>query len=144
MKISELENMLKSDLAVDKDNLFQASIDTPALHAKWMKFSTDEAYKLHVLEQRMSKLKKAKWEYYSLRYPNSKIYEKHPFNLKLTKGELPMYIESDDDIQRLSLDVKKQEILVDRLAEAVKSIQFRHTNIKNAIEWQKLMNGIVG
>lgn len=143
MKISELEEMLKSDLAVSKDNLFQASIDTPVLHAKWMKFSTDEAYKLKVLHQRAAKLKKAKWEYYGHKARN-KVYEKHPFDLKLTKGEIPMYIEADDDVQRLDLEIKQQEMLVDRLSEAVKSIQFRHTNIKNAIEWHKLMNGVMG
>jgi len=142
MKISELEEMLESDLAVVKDNLFQASIDTPVLHSKWMKFSTDEAYKLHILKQRMSKLKKAKWEYYGHK-ANERIYEKQPFNLKLTKGEIPMYLDADDDIQRLSREVMQQEMLVNRLAEAVKSIQFRHTNIKNAIEWQKLTVGEV-
>ncbi len=143
MKISELENMLKADLQVDKSNLSEASLQTPTLHAKWMKFATDEGYKLAVLEQRMAKLKKAKWEYYSGKAPAIQ-YQKKPFSLKLTKGELPMYIDADDDVQRLELEIHQQSMLVDRLSEAVKSIQFRHTNIKNAIEWTKIQNGIMG
>lgn len=142
MKIAELEEMLNKDLHVDMKNLAQASIDTPTLHAKWMRFSTEEAYKLTILNQRMAKLKKAKWEFYAGKAP-ARQYEKNPFNLKLTKGELPMYIDADDDVQRLELQIQKQCILVDRLSEAVKSIQFRHTNIKNAIEWVKIQNGIM-
>lgn len=143
MKISELEAMLNADLKVDKSNLAAASLQTPTLHAKWMKFATEEGYKLAILEQRMSKLKKAKWEYYGGKAP-AKLYAKNPFSLKLTKGEIPMYIEADDDIQRLELEIHQQSMLVDRLSEAVKSIQFRHTNIKNAIEWTKIQNGIMG
>jgi len=143
MKISELENMLMSDLHVDKENLVKASLQTPTLHAKWMKFASDEGYKLVILNQRMAKLKKGKWEFYGGKAP-PRQYEKTPFGLKLTKGEIPMYIEADDQIQILSREISKQSMLVDRLSEAVKSIQFRHTNIKNAVEMLKLNAGIMG
>ncbi len=143
MKVSELNKMLMEDLKVDKTNLAEASLATPTLHAKWMQFSTEEGYKLAILEQRMAKLRKAKWEYYSGKAPAIQ-YQKKPFNLKLTKGELPMYIDADDDIQELERKIEEQSLLVNRLSEAVKSIQFRHTNIKNAVEWTKLQNGIMG
>lgn len=143
MKINELEEMLNNDLAVDHRNIVAASLQTPTLHAKWMKFATDEAYKLKILHHRMAKLKKAKWDFY-LGRAGEKAYIKKPFNLKLTKGEVPIYIDADDDIQRLERQIEQQSILVDRLSEAVKSIQYRHINIKNAIEMMKLQNGIVG
>lgn len=148
MKISELEDMLQKDLEIDDDKLFEASIQTPALHAKWMKFATDEGYKLFILQQRMAKLKRAKWDFYAgrgtaiLNQNYEKKYKKSISSLKLSKGELPIYVDGDDDIQTLAREVKQKELLVERLAEAVKSIQFRHTNIKNAIEWRKFQNGI--
>ena len=140
MKLAELEAMLADDLEVDEDSLVAASLSTPTLHSKWMKFSTDEIYKLNILTQRMAKLKKAKWEYYQNK-ASPKVYESRPFNLKLTKGELPLYIEADDDIQVLQRQLWQKEALVNRLGEAVKTIQFRHTNIKNAIEWTKFRHG---
>lgn len=147
MKIKELEEMLAKDLHIEMDDLAKASIETPSLHAKWMKFATEEGFKLTVLQQRMAKLKKAKWEFYLGRGPGKQYADPKNAkysNLKLTKTEIPIYIDADDDIQRLALEIEKQSILVDRLSEAVKSIQFRHTNIKNAIEWQKIQNGIMG
>ncbi len=143
MKISELDAMLKQDMYVDEFKLMEASIQTPALHTKWMKFLTEETFKLDVLLQRMARLKKAKWEYYGGKAP-AKQYQKKPFGMKLTKGEIPMYIEADDDYQRLDMEIKKQTMLTDRIGEAVKMVQFRHTNIRNAIDVIKINNGIVG
>lgn len=148
MKITELERMLDDDMRIDESNLIAASIETPTLHSKWMKFFTDEAYKLKILQQRMAKLKKTKWDYFTGRALAKDYLQKgdsipsKKSNTSLTKGEIQIYIEADDEYQRLELKIKQQEILTERLAEAVKMIQFRHTSIKNALDFMKFKAGI--
>lgn len=141
MKMHELEVMLNEDLKIDENNLDAESIKTPILHAKWLKFSTDEAYKLSILHKRMAKLKRAKWSYYSGR-TTGKQHNFERFDYKLAKGEIQIYVDGDDDIQRLDDQIQRQSMLVERLSEVVKSLQFRHTHIKNAIEFRKIMLGI--
>lgn len=143
MKLSELDDLIAEDLHVDVNDLIRASLETPLLHGKWMKYASDESYKLHVLQQRMAKLRKTKWAFYAGRAHPS-MYEKERFKEKLqTKTEIELYVNADELVQRLEREIVQQKILVDRLTETVKMIQFRHINIKNAIEWHKVQNGLI-
>lgn len=143
MKISELDDMLTADLAVTEDDIVKASLETPTLHAKWMKFMTDQGYKVHALKQKMDRLKKAKWKYYTGR-ATAGVYAKNPFHEKLrSNSEIEIWIDGDDDILNLKDNIYREEMLFNRLSEAVKTIQFRHMNIKNAVEWHKLQSGLV-
>lgn len=142
MKISELDEMLEADLNVTEDDIVKASLETATLHAKWMKFMTDQGYRVHALKQKMDRLRKAKWKYYTGRATAS-VYAKKPFHEKLRSNtEIDIWMDADDDILALRDKIYKEEMLLNRLSEAVKTIQFRHMNIKNAIEWHKLQSGI--
>lgn len=143
MKLSELDDMLKDDLAVDTDQIIKASLETPMLHAKWMKFMTDQGFKVHTLEQKLDRLLKAKRKYYTGR-ATAGVYAKKPFYDKLKSNvEIDIWINADDEILALKDMIYKEEMLFERLSEAVKTIQFRHMHIKNAIEWHRLQAGLV-
>lgn len=136
----QLTAMLRGDLHVDELNIIEASLETPTLHAKYMQFSTKVSYELHKLEAQLRTLRALRYKYYA-------GYEKDDRGRlcqeKYTKKEAELLIDADPEVQELEEKVLKKQLLLNRLSETIKTIQFRHLNIKNAIEWSKLQNGVV-
>ena len=65
-----------------------------------------------------------------------------PFQLKILKQDLDMYIHSDSDITKVDDRITLQKEKVDYLASIIKSVSGRGWEIKNAIEWRKFTSGI--
>ena len=76
------------------------------------------------------------WEYYS---GKSEI----PFEIKLLKQDIPMYIESDDRYQKCLNKIKYYSSISSFLKEVLSSINSRSFVIKNSIEFKKFINGVV-
>ena len=53
------------------------------------------------------------------------------------------YIDSDEEIRRLSLKIKYQETIVDYLDRTLKNIMNRGFQIKSAIDWKKFTSGAI-
>lgn len=135
--------MLEKDLSMTEDEIVKASLETPTLHSKWMKFATEQGYKVHALKSKMDRLYKAKWKYYTGR-ATADVYKKRPFHEKLrSNSEIEVWIAGDEDIIALKEQIFRAEMVYQKLTEAVKAIQYRHLNIKNAIEWSKFQAGLV-
>ena len=88
------------------------------------------------------KLYRDKWEYYGGK-ADAKVYATKPFDLKVLKGDLNIYIESDQEI----IDAENKIIYLETTSKYIdgvlKSIQSRGWDIKNAIEWKKFEAGMV-
>jgi len=65
-----------------------------------------------------------------------------PFQLKVLKQDLDMYIQSDSDVTKIDDRITLQKEKVDYLASIVKSISGRGWEIKNAIEWRRFTSGV--
>ena len=87
-------------------------------------------------------LKKEKWEYFTGK-ADSEVYEKKPFNLKILRNDVDKYIDSDEEIRRLSLKIKYQETIVDYLDRTLRNIMNRGFQIKAAIDWKKFTSGAI-
>ena len=83
-----------------------------------------------------------KWEYYGGR-ADVKIYVSKPFDLKVLKNDLAMYISSDEEIIQLMDKIGYLEIVIKYLEGIIKSIDNRGWDIKNAIEWKKFEAGMI-
>jgi hypothetical protein len=59
----------------------------------------------------------------------------------ILKGDIPMYLDADDDVINLSLRIGLQQEKVDLLDSIIKTIINRGFLIKSAIEWQKFTMG---
>jgi len=68
--------------------------------------------------------------------------EWEPFQLKVLKQDLDMYIQSDSDVTKIDDRITLQKEKVDYLASIVKSISGRGWEIKNAIEWRRFTSGV--
>ena len=83
-----------------------------------------------------------KWEYYGGK-ADAKVYVAKPFDLKVLKNDLAMYITSDEEIIKLMDKIGYLEIVVKYIDGVIKSIDNRGWDIKNAIEWKKFEAGMM-
>ena len=78
---------------------------------------------------------KDKWEYYGGK-SDAKVYATKPFDLKVLKTDLSIYIESDEDIIQIEHKIVYLETVVKYIDGVLKSIQSRGWDIKNAIAFE--------
>ena len=93
-------------------------------------------------EIEMKRLVKEKWLYYKGKAP-AKVYKELPFDLKLTtKEEISMFIEADEDVQKLQYKIEYIDQVVYYLDSIMRQINSRTYHIKNAIEWKRFQSGM--
>ena len=76
-------------------------------------------------------------------YSDAKVYVSKPFDLKVLKTDLAMYITSDEEVIELMNKIGYLEIVIKYIDGVIKSIDNRGWDIKNAIEWKKFEAGMV-
>jgi hypothetical protein len=75
----------------------------------------------------MDQLKELNWE---------------PFQYKILKSELPMYLDGDEDVSQHLIKMELQQEKVGVLDQIIKSINNRNFVFKNYIDWKKFENGV--
>ena len=103
MKLEEIQELWNRDREIDISELATESIRIPQIHDKYLKIYVDEKIKLRKLQLNLAKISKMKSDYYSGRMSQEELdrLEWQPFLVKVLKGEVNSYVESDDDIIKL-------------------------------------------
>lgn len=143
MDISEIRKLVAEDMPIDDTELDIESMTIPQLHSKYLNFYLDEKLVLQKLNSDYYRLKKTKWEYYTGKLDEEQLQEYgwEPFQFKILKQDIDLYMDSDEDLQKLSNKVAYQKEKINYLDSILKSINNRQWNIRNAIEWRKFING---
>ena len=143
MNIQELRNMVERDIKLDDTQLDLESLKTPQLHNKYLNFYHDEVLLYKKQEADYSKLKKLKWEYYTGKMTEDDLESLgwEPFQLKILKQDVDLYIKSDEDIIKMKMKMEYFKQKVEYLESIVKIIQNRQWTIKAAIDWRKFISG---
>ena len=87
-------------------------------------------------------LYREKWEYYGGK-SDAKVYAAKPFDLKVLKTDLQIYISSDSDVIELSNKIAYLETTIKFIDGVIKSIDNRGWDIKHAITWKQFEAGMV-
>ena len=141
MNLENLQEMWKTDSKLDDDLHDNASLAIPQLHMKYMEFHNTYSLMKKDRELEMKRLLKEKWLYYKGKAPAS-VYKEMPFDLKLTaKDEISMFIEADEDVQKIQYKIDYIEQVLFFLDGVLRMINNRTYHIKNAIEWKRFQNG---
>lgn len=143
MKIEEVFELWEQDSQIDKTELGDAALDIPKLHHKYFQILVKEKLALRKLESEMKQLKLDKYEFLT-QGPNEETKDKGwklPPKGMILKGDIPMYMEADQDIINLSLKIGLQQEKIELLDSIVKTIMNRNFIIRNAIDWQKFTMG---
>ena len=112
------------------------------LYAKYLDHKSRFELLLHKAKGDYKKMYREKWEYYGGK-ADAKVYVTKPFDLKVLKSDLSVYIESDDDIIQCEHKVAYLETVVKYIDGVLRSINSRGWDIKNAIDWKKFEAGMM-
>ena len=143
MKIDEILNLWKEDCVIDKTEIGDEAIKIAKLHHKYFQILVNEKFTLKSHEAEMKKLKLEKYEFFT-QGPNEDTQKKGwklPAKGIILKTDIPMYMDADDDIIRISLRIGVQQEKIELLESIIKTIMNRGYNLKVVLEWQKFING---
>lgn len=143
MKLEDIQAAWKEDSNIDRTELGEESLKIPQLHSKYFNMFSLERMTLKKLEADYKRMLRLKHEYYTGVISEEDLKEQgwEPFQLKILRTDLNMYLDSDADIQQLQLRIEMQKEKVDFLESAIKSLTVRGYQIKAAIEWARFQTG---
>ena len=140
MTLEELQAEADKDLVIDDTELDTESLKTPILHNKYLQYYNKFNLLLKKSQWEERTLNREKWEYYTGKSDPS-VYKEKPFDLKVLKADVHIYINSDEDLQKIQAKVVYQEAIVNYLEQILIIINNRSFTIKNAIEWRRFTSG---
>ena len=143
MTLDELKEEAKQDLPIiNYEHHDQESYKNQELKSKWLDYRTRYELLLAKNKGDYQRLYRAKWEYYGGK-ADAKIYASKPFDLRVLKTDLAMYINSDDDIIELGAKISYLETVIKYIEGVIKSIDNRGWDVSHAIGWKKFEAGMI-
>lgn len=144
MTLEEIFENWANDSKIDKADLDNESLNTPILHAKYLKMFAVERLSLQRLEAEYKIIHKLKSEYFAGTLDTDTIRERgwQPNPKMILKSDINMHIDADPEIQKLALKIGLQREKISTLDSILKTIANRGFQIKNCIDWNRLMNGM--
>ena len=143
MTLDELKKESYKDLPINKiENIDQESFYNQEIKAKWLDYKSRFELLLARSKGDYQVMYREKWEYYGGK-SDAKIYASKPFNLKVLKTDLQIYIASDEDIIKISNKIAYLETTIKFIDGVIKSIDNRGWDIKNAITWKQFEAGMI-
>ena len=141
MTLDELKMEVYLALKVNDERLDTEALKNQELYAKYLDHKSRFELLLHKAKGDYKKMYREKWEYYGGK-ADAKIYASKPFDLKVLKTDLSVYITSDDEVIDAENKIGYLETVVDYIKGVIKSVDNRGWDIKNAIEWKKFEAGV--
>ena len=140
MTLDELKLQVQKDLKVDDEHLDTESLKNQEIKATYLDHKSRYELLLFKAKGDYKRLYREKWEYYGGK-ADAKIYASKPFDLKVLKTDLGVYISADEEIIDAENKIGYLETVVDYIKGVIKSVDNRGWDIKNAIEWKKFEAG---
>ena len=141
MNMDELKLQVSQDLRVDDEHLDTESLKNQEIKAKYLEHKSKFELLLFKAKGDYKRLYREKWEYYGGK-SDAKIYATKPFDLKVLKTDLSIYISADEEIIDAENKIGYLETVIDYIKGVIKSVDNRGWDIKNAIEWKKFEAGV--
>ena len=142
MTLEELQTIAEKDLKMDDLELADESLKTASLHQKYLTIYNNFRQLKLMNEGSYNVLKRKKWEYYTGK-AEPQVYRDNPFDHKVLKADLHIYMDSDEDLIKAKQKVEYYAMCMDSCERILKQIQQRGWDIKNAIEWRKFVDGAI-
>ena len=141
MTLDELKLQVQKDLKVDDEHLDTESLKNQEIKATYLDHKSRYELLLYRAKGDYKRLYREKWEYYGGK-ADAKIYATKPFDLRVLKTDLGVYISADEEIIDAENKIGYLETVIDYIKGVIKSGDNRGWDIKNAIEWKKFEAGV--
>lgn len=144
--LKNIHEMWQQDCQINNMKLDEASKNTPTLHAKYLELLSTAKLQQRRAEFAQKTLLKDKWLYYNGKMSQEDVVEKgwdpDPFDgLKILKGEMDYYYDSDPEIQKSEEKIQYWKTVVETLIDIVDNLKWRHQTISNIIKWKQFESG---
>ena len=118
-------------------------MNTPQLHSKYLNYYFDEKKDLNRMQKAYARMKRIRFEYYTGTIEPEMLekFSWEPFLRKILKTEVGMYLESDEVLSTMEVELQDQKDKIHFIEEVLKQIGQRNFQIKEAISWQKFVSG---
>ena len=140
MNLNDLKEMCDKDVKIDSTDLDGYSISIPELANKYHQLAFDERKTLRFLQGLYDVLLRQRWLYYSGK-ASENVYEENPFDLKVLKNDIDMFLDADTQIMNIKDKIEEQEEKIKLIEETARIIQNASFNISNTIKWKKFLSG---
>lgn len=141
MTLDELQAQTAKDLKVNDEHLDTESLKNQEIKSKYLNHKSKFELLLYKAKGDYKRLYRDKWEYYGGK-ADAKVYATKPFDFKVLKTDLGVYISADEEIIDAENKIGYLETVVDYIKGVIKSVDNRGWDIKNAIEWKKFEAGL--
>jgi len=142
MTLEELQQSVNKVFKLDDTELDTESVNIPLLHNKYLIHFNKFSLLLKKSEYDHKSMIRDKWEYYTGKADPS-VYQEKPFDIKVLKSDVHIYMDSDPDLQKADQKVAYLNQIVKYLEQVLRSVNNRTFLIKNAIEWKKFTSGAI-
>jgi hypothetical protein len=145
MNLEELKNSITKDSQIDSTELGNESLKIPQIHSKYLNMLTELRLLLSKLQHDFAILRLRKWKMYTGKASQEELesWGEEPFDLDILKTDVDKFMDADKSLIDLKLKISLNETKIKMLEEFLKSVNNRNFMIRSAIDWQKMMNGIV-
>jgi hypothetical protein len=142
MTLDELKIQVAIDLKVNDERLDTESLKNQELYAKYLDIKSRFELLMYKAKGDYKILYRDKWEYYGGK-SDANVYVTKPFDLKVLKSDLSIYIESDEEIIQIENKIVYLETVCKYVDGVMKAISGRGWDIKNAIQWKNFEAGLM-
>ena len=142
MHIDNLKEQWTKDSALSSD-YHRESMRIPQLHSKYLNYFFDEKKDLTRMSKALARMRRIRFEYYTGTIEPGMLdkFNWDPFLRKILKTEVNMYLDSDDVLSTMEVELQDQKDKIHFIEEVLKQIGQRNFQIKEAISWQKFVSG---
>ncbi len=140
MNLDELQQQAEKDLKIDDTELDIESLNTPIIHAKYLKHYSTYSLMLTKAQSEYNQLYKKKWVFYTGK-ADPEEYKETNFELKVLRQDVGTFIEADEEIIKQTQKVSYLKTVCNYLENTLKQVNNRGFQIKNAIDWKRFTEG---
>jgi len=148
MNLNDILMMWKKDAVIDDVCLDDETLKSSKLHAKYLELFSMAKLMLKKKEMEYTSMKKDKWLYYNGKMSKDDMdknkWKYDPFDgmSKPMKSDMDMYYSTDEDLVKIKAQLDYQKTIIETLEEIMGNIRWRHTHVKNILEFKKFTSGM--
>jgi hypothetical protein len=148
MDLNDILTMWKKDVIIDDVCLDEETLKSSKLHAKYLELFSMAKLMLKKKEMEYESMRKDKWLYYNGKMTkddmDSRKWKYDPFDgmTKPMKSDMDMYYSTDNDLVKIKAQIDYQKTIITTLEEIMGNIRWRHTHVKNILEFKKFTSGM--
>ena len=146
MQITDIHDRWKADCVIAGD-LSKATHHNATLHHKYMEYHNNARANLALLGDREKEVRLLKWKYYNGQMTKDEMdrlgwpYDPYNGSVRPPKNIIGQYIDADPDMRELANQIEYQKMILDTTRDILDMVRFRHTQIRNILDWQKFQAG---